>query len=558
MSLTSSSDSDPELDYSDEEIRCSFTRSPTISDEDGEDTHILATSNFGLSYDERKELLNTNFTQQKRDLRLYPGNMHNWLKDNHPDIFQRLQHFLKDKNHFAFCAPSVSQSLNSRRAPILPKNMICDVCIFTEHQPTFVLTFRTREDIQDKVGGLNAELNRYIVAEIRRGTSTNFSSVYGVVNKHDCLSDQLFNAKIEAFINFVNTIAAPHSLRMNYATYRSSAHCFMKMVPEQTSDLTADYIEHGKELFIERNGFTQCKDRLKTHKSVVIVSPPGEGKTTLGLALLRYFREQEHGAKYQPIILQTPEEWQKQIDKTSHQIILIDDMFGMYVLSQSKLCHWRDKMPDMIHSLVGGSKLLVMTLRNNIFRDLSATCTLKLFQPDNVIDLWFTRPLLYQDKDLLAKIYSQHHGANVSGDYIKAVATAESVQGFPLLCKTLMQSVAKGTSRDDMDCVHIQILSTEIQNLKDYDVSIFALLVIVALNGGSVNKENTPPCSRDVLQCLKCSHYEFKSLLCRCKAYFDIYLKENGGNNSIFTPKCAAGSCKGVLVITSYDNDTKW
>lgn len=37
MSQTSASDSNPGLDYSDEEIRCSFSRSPTLPDEDDED-----------------------------------------------------------------------------------------------------------------------------------------------------------------------------------------------------------------------------------------------------------------------------------------------------------------------------------------------------------------------------------------------------------------------------------------------------------------------------------------------------------------------------------------
>lgn len=170
------------------------------------------------------------------DVKLYPGIMHRWLKENHPDILQRLHHFVKDKNHFTFCAPSVLQSLDNRRAHSLPKNMICDVCIFTEHQPTFVLTFRTKEGVEDMVGSLNAKLSRYIATEIRRVTSRNFSTVYGVVDKQHCLSDQLFDARVEDLINLVNIIAS-FSLRMNYATYKSSAHSFLKMVPEQTSGM---------------------------------------------------------------------------------------------------------------------------------------------------------------------------------------------------------------------------------------------------------------------------------------------------------------------------------
>ena len=185
-------------------------------------------------------------------------------------------------------------------------------------------------------------------------------------------------------------------------------------------------------------------DKIQRYGNAVIVGLPGEGKTELGLEILRHFRD---NFKMAAAMVHKPSEWRNMIRSKRKCIILIDDMFGSEFFESAQFEKWRRYLDDL--ALFSGfnrrnlqNVFLVITSRKNILEEAQNVIPKLKFKDNNFLHETFHVDLSadyrLQKAYKREMIYNFLKGQNpnlLSKRDINKIISVETPLGFPYICK---------------------------------------------------------------------------------------------------------------------------
>ena len=185
--------------------------------------------------------------------------------------------------------------------------------------------------------------------------------------------------------------------------------------------------------FTETRAYVAVIEKLEQRGHVLILGRPGDGKTTLGFRTLHTVQEKHNCIPILPI--QHNLDFLAHLRDTEKMSIFLDDLFGIYSLTGEVMS--KTLVYQILNLLKKGSSL-VMSMRNDIFRQCKMQLPKELFSQDVIIDL--TKPefeLLENEKrSMLQSI------PNVNEDTIKSILRhprfSNQQIGFPQ-CVVLMK-----------------------------------------------------------------------------------------------------------------------
>lgn len=185
---------------------------------------------------------------------------------------------------------------------------------------------------------------------------------------------------------------------------------------------------------------------------VVITGKAGDGKTTLGLSVLRHF----HNVCYStPINLlnSNPHELHKILMTDKNCVLLMDDIFGKTNFEIKRFERWQPMLEEL-HSYKGfgnpdmRSVFIVITLRSNIYFESLRYLRSVKFSEHNI----FATPYLVDladgyRMDRLSKLemidnYSSCYQKTLSNQLRREISKTETPLGFPHLCKLFFKDIS--------------------------------------------------------------------------------------------------------------------
>ncbi|XP_071112974.1 uncharacterized protein [Haliotis cracherodii] len=237
------SDSDSYLSYpSDEDMPCCpFELDPMSSESSDENPDNVDTMKTLIISDVKgrsavcgahfgntdKSYLEKLQSRKEDECVFFPLKLKEYLSNNHACIIDGLKG-LKYDQPFMYLGRSLVVSLNVDNDRIkIPKQLICDVIIFTHSKPVTVLSFVRMDDKPEKYVLYNSLLARHITTIMRKSLQDNISVINGVVEEHAELK-----TRIEEIAKRATSFCIAESKEMNRPRSRAAATSILQAVAE--------------------------------------------------------------------------------------------------------------------------------------------------------------------------------------------------------------------------------------------------------------------------------------------------------------------------------------
>lgn len=185
---------------------------------------------------------------------------------------------------------------------------------------------------------------------------------------------------------------------------------------------------------------------------VVITGKAGDGKTTLGLSVLRHFHKVCYSTPIN-LLNSNPHELHKILMTDKNCVLLMDDIFGKTNFEIKRFERWQPMLEEL-HSYKGfgnpdmRSVFIVITLRSNIFFESQRYLRSVKFSEHNI----FATPYLVDladgyRMDRLSKLemidnYSSCYQKTLSNQLRREISKTETPLGFPHLCKLFFKDIS--------------------------------------------------------------------------------------------------------------------
>ncbi|XP_053405824.1 uncharacterized protein LOC123535957 isoform X2 [Mercenaria mercenaria] len=234
--------------------------------------------------------------------------------------------------------------------------------------------------------------------------------------------------------------------REAYNEEKAKARCNKNICPpssaisQNLADLTGLFLDHHRRQ-VHHGILKAAKDKFKVYKSVVLVGPPGCGKTSLAIAL---------AASHQPsqvLLLAHPEQVQH-VDQNRTHLVIIEDFAGKYEYNKTNICNWY-KTFDLLHVMKSAGKLnIILTCDKQKFKK----CTEKIA----------THPLLehtveLRRKNVLVKQEISNTKVNLAQTVTVETVSTQSEIDYPGREITLNSSAPRFTSVVSMEeCISLR------------------------------------------------------------------------------------------------------
>lgn len=185
---------------------------------------------------------------------------------------------------------------------------------------------------------------------------------------------------------------------------------------------------------------------------VVITGKAGDGKTTLGLSVLRHFHKVCYSTPIN-LLNSNPHELHKILMTDKNCVLLMDDIFGKTNFEIKRFERWQPMLEEL-HSYKGfgnpdmRSVFIVITLRSNIYFESLRYLRSVKFSEHNI----FATPYLVDladgyRMDRLSKLemidnYSSYYQKTLSNHLRREISKTETPLGFPHLCKLFFKDIS--------------------------------------------------------------------------------------------------------------------
>lgn len=255
-----------------------------------------------------------------------------------------------------------------------------------------------------------------------------------------------------------------HSIYKRFLKYRNNSTMqhispqFLQSLTKNINLLLLDQTEWqlsqklGNPCYTELPVLDDVIKRVLETGIVVITGKAGDGKTTLGLSVLRHF----HNVCYStPINLlnSNPHELHKILMTDKNCVLLMDDIFGKTNFEIKRFERWQPMLEEL-HSYKGfgnpdmRSVFIVITLRSNIYFESLRYLRSVKFSEHNI----FATPYLVDladgyRMDRLSKLemidnYSSCYQKTLSNHLRREISKTETPLGFPHLCKLFFKDIS--------------------------------------------------------------------------------------------------------------------
>lgn len=185
---------------------------------------------------------------------------------------------------------------------------------------------------------------------------------------------------------------------------------------------------------------------------VVITGKAGDGKTTLGLSVLRHFHKVCYSTPIN-LLNSNPHELHKILMTDKNCVLLMDDIFGKTNFEIKRFERWQPMLEEL-HSYKGfgnpdmRSVFIVITLRSNVYFESLRYLRSVKFSEHNI----FATPFLVDladgyRMDRLSKLemidnYSSCYQKTLSNQLRREISKTETPLGFPHLCKLFFKDIS--------------------------------------------------------------------------------------------------------------------
>ena len=194
--------------------------------------------------------------------------------------------------------------------------------------------------------------------------------------------------------------------------------------------------------YVETRACKEAKDILDDCGFVTIYGNEGDGKTSMAVHLLAPYVKGcgPDKIKYEGLILRTPEEWTELVNSDKHQVIVIDDVFGMCNFERRVLLKWLVILNDMQRVLQSSNRktLVIFTAKvQNILEVYRELRRYAFFREINVANLCSTNLQLNEEEKIrIVQEYAETiHVAVDLGDIMSFIKCHGSLHGFPFFVK---------------------------------------------------------------------------------------------------------------------------
>lgn len=280
-----------------------------------------------------------------------------------------------------------------------------------------------------------------------------------------------FKLKIYSLDNFQNYTyefllkkTYMHSIYIRFLKYRNNSTMqhispqFLQSLTKNINLLLLDQTEWqlsqklGNPCYTELPVLDDVIKRVLETGIVVITGKAGDGKTTLGLSVLRHF----HNVCYSTpinLLYSNPHELHKILMTDKNCVLLMDDIFGKTNFEIKRFERWQPMLEEL-HSYKGfgnpdmRSVFIVITLRSNIYFESLRYLRSVKFSEHNI----FATPYLVDladgyRMDRLSKLemidnYSSCYQKTLSNQLRREISKTETPLGFPHLCKLFFKDIS--------------------------------------------------------------------------------------------------------------------
>lgn len=238
--------------------------------------------------------------------------------------------------------------------------------------------------------------------------------------------------------------------------------------------------------FFETSSFQIARDCFISQQIIVVVGPPGSGKT----ALIRHIALQLE-SHYQIVPIFHLKDISTYGDVNKPQLFVIDDVLGVFNLERDKISdleRQREQIEIVLDIRSKRSKLL-MSCRLSVYEE-AKEFGITFFETDNVVNLNSKENSL-SDDDQKGIFLSQCRFARVSIELDANILRKKSELMFPLLCKLFcnnekFRKYGSTFFNHPYDC-----LLSEIKRMKTHNTLQYFAMVLCMLHNNRLSDEDT-------------------------------------------------------------------
>lgn len=255
-----------------------------------------------------------------------------------------------------------------------------------------------------------------------------------------------------------------HSIYIRFLKYRNNSTMqhispqFLQSLTKNINLLLLDQTEWqlsqklGSPCYTELPVLDDVIKRVLETGIVVITGKAGDGKTTLGLSVLRHFHKVCYSTPIN-LLNSNPHELHKILMTDKNCVLLMDDIFGKTNFEIKRFERWQPMLEEL-HSYKGfgnpdmRSVFIVITLRSNIYFESLRYLRSVKFSEHNI----FSTPYLVDladgyRMDRLSKLemidnYSSCYQKTLSNHLRREISKTETPLGFPHLCKLFFKDIS--------------------------------------------------------------------------------------------------------------------
>ncbi|XP_062597969.1 uncharacterized protein LOC134259398 [Saccostrea cucullata] len=253
-------------------------------------------------------------------------------------------------------------------------------------------------------------------------------------------------------------------------------------------------------------------DKLRNNHLAILTGKEGTGKTTTAYQVLWEMSNPSFDSPCTPVLIISPEQWDKVIKPSFQYIVYLDDVFASETLDKMAVQKWKNQINVMFACAKTGNVMVLIGLRSKILAEVKKMFKHAILNEENIVDLSLEKNFTIKDKANILDAYEENcnfKASELRGDSFTEYAEenginavyrlrhdekigilfADSYYGFPMTCSNFFSNrdfFQIGTSY--FECLDEKLLET-IENMRRgnsgniHEKVKYCVLCYVSING---------------------------------------------------------------------------